>query len=129
MVSRSETFQSSWMKYSWKRARSRIVDCCKSIENVWTWPSRKLASDVPVLATPGRSLNRLLNVNDPVGDGGWTTFSRSHRQSNPILSVWRPFSHVKESATSETLVSKCHAMFRGETHSVIGLVRRAAHVD
>src|SRR5437773_192330 len=102
------------MKYSWKCARSWMVDRCKSIENVWTWPSRKLASGVPVLAMPGRSVNRLLNVNDPVGNGGWITFSLSHLQSKPVLSVWRPFSHVNESATSETLVLNRDAVFCGE---------------
>ena len=52
-VSRSETLQSSWMKYSWKCARFRICSCCRSIENFCTCPSRKLASGVPVLAVPG----------------------------------------------------------------------------
>ena len=69
---------------------------------------------MPVLATPGRSLPSALNVNEPVGDGGWMTFSRSHRQSSPILNVWRPFSQVSESATSETLVLKSDAVFGGE---------------
>ena len=50
-------------------------------------PSRKLASDVPVLAVAGRSVNRLLNVNDPVGDGGWMTLSRTHRMSAPSLTL------------------------------------------
>ena len=40
---------------------------------------------MPVLAAPGRSVNRLLKVNDPVGDGGWMTFSRSQRRSAPDL--------------------------------------------
>src|ERR1700682_3543569 len=114
MVRRLETFQSSWMKYSWKCARSWIGPCCRSIEKVWTRPSRKLASGVPVLGPPGWSVNRLLNVNDPVGDGGWITFSRSHRQSSPIFSVWRPFSQVNESATSETPVLKSDAVLGGE---------------
>src|SRR6266850_1026282 len=118
MVRRSETFQSSWMKYSWKRARSWIGDVCKSIENNWTWPSRKLASGVPVLGTPGRSLPIALNVNDPVGDGGWMTFKRSHRQSRPILNVWRPLSQGNESATSETPVLKSDAVFGGEPSCV-----------
>ena len=69
---------------------------------------------MPVLATLGWSVNRLLNVNDPVGDGGWMTFRRSHRQSNPILSEWRPLTHVSESATSETLVWKSDAVFAGD---------------
>ena len=55
------------------------------MENVWTCPSRKLASGAPVFAVPGRSLPSWLKVNDPVGDGGWITFSRSHRQSKPGL--------------------------------------------
>ena len=46
--------------------------------------------------------------------GGWTTFNRSHRQSSPILSVWRPFSHVNASATSVTPVLKSDAVFGGE---------------
>src|SRR5262245_38187167 len=99
------------MKYSWNRARSRISDCCRSIEKLCTWPRRKLASGVPVLATFGRSLPSVVKVNDPVGEGGWITFSRSQRQSNPILNAWRPVSHVKESATSETLVLKFDAVF------------------
>jgi len=73
-----------------------------------------LASGIPVLATPGRSVNRLLNVNDPVGDGGWITFSRSHRQSSPSLKVCFPFSQVSESATSVTLVPKSEAVLTGE---------------
>src|SRR2546428_1624003 len=114
MVRRLETFQSSWMKYSWKRARCWISDCCTSIEKFCTCPSRKLASGVPVLATPGRSLPSALNVNDPVGDGGWTTLSRTHRQSSPIFIAWRPLSHVSESATSDTLVLKFDAVLGGE---------------
>ena len=102
------------MKYSWKCARLRISSCCRSIENCCTWPSRKLASGVPVLAMPGRSVNRLLNVNDPVGDGGCRTFSRSQRRSAPILKVCRPFSQVRESAISVTLVPKSVAVFGGE---------------
>ena len=86
------------MKYSWKWARFRISSCCRSIENCWTWPSRKLASGVPVLAavvaSVGRLVNRLLNVNWPVGDGGCTTLSRSQRRSAPTLTVCRPFSQV-----------------------------------
>jgi hypothetical protein len=39
------------------------------------------------LATPGRSLPIALKENAPVGDGGWITFRRSHRQSKPIFSV------------------------------------------
>ena len=38
--------------------------CCRSIENCCTWPSRKLASGVPVLAMPGRSVKRVLKVKD-----------------------------------------------------------------
>ena len=84
------------------------------MENCWTCPSRKLASGVPVLATPGRSLKRLLKVNVPVGEGGCKTFSRSHRRSAPIFSVCRPFSHVSESAICVTLVPKSVAVFGGE---------------
>src|ERR1700730_13729495 len=84
------------------------------MENVCTWPSRKLASGVPVLATPGTSLPIALNVNDPVGDGGWMTFSRSQRKSSPIFNVCRPFSHVNESAASDTLGLKFDAVLGGE---------------
>ena len=63
---------------------------------------------------PGRSVNRLLKVNDPVGDGGCTTLSRSHRRSAPILIVCRPFSQVSESAISVTLVLKSDAVFGGD---------------
>src|SRR2546426_8477848 len=79
-----------------------------------TTPSRKLASGVPVLATPGRSLPMALNMNEPVGYGGWTTFNRSHRQSPPIFSVWRPPSHVRGSAPPETPLRETHAVFCGE---------------
>src|SRR3954462_13719106 len=102
------------MKYSSTWARLRIGACCASIENCCTCPSRKLASGIPVLATPGRSVNRLLNVNDPVGDGGWITFSRSHRRSAPNLNECRPVSHVNESAICVTLVLKSDAVFAGE---------------
>src|SRR5450759_3562170 len=102
------------MKYSWKRARLRIGACWRSIEKLWTWPRRKLASPIPVFATPGRSEKRLLKVNDPVGDGGWTTFSRSQRQSSPIFTMCRPFSHVSESANSVTDVLKSETVFDGE---------------
>ena len=67
-----------------------------------------------MLAVPGRSVNRLLNVNEPVGDGGCTTFSRSQRRSAPILSVCRPFSQVSESAICVTLVPKSVAVFGGD---------------
>ena len=53
-------------------------------------------------------------MNDPVGDGGCTTFRRSQRRSAPILSVCRPFSHVSESAISVTLVPKSDAVFGGD---------------
>ena len=59
-------------------------------------------------------MKRLLNVNEPVGDGGWITVSRSHRQSSPSLMVCRPFNHVSESAISVTLVLKSEAVFVGE---------------
>ena len=36
---------------------------------------------------PGKSLPMALNVNDPVGDGGWITSRRSHRQSKPVFTV------------------------------------------
>src|SRR4051812_10351382 len=98
------------MKYSWNFARSWIWAFCRSIENSCTCPSRKLASGVPVLATPGRSLPTALNVNEPVGDGGWMTFKRSHLQSSPALIVWRPRTHVSESAASVTLVLKSDAV-------------------
>jgi hypothetical protein len=114
MVSRSLIRQSSWTKYSWKLARSRISSCCRSIENACTCPSRKLASGVPVFAVPGRSLPMALNVNAPVGDGGWITLSRCHRQSNPALTVCRPVTQVSVSATSVTLVLKVVAVLGGD---------------
>ena len=61
-----------------------------------------------------RSVNRLLKVNEPVGDGGCTTFSRSQRRSAPILIVCRPFSHVSVSAICVTLVLKSVAVFGGD---------------
>ena len=81
---------------------------------VCTCPSRKLANALPVLATPGRSLPTVLKANDPVGDGGWITLSRSHRQSSPIFMVWRPFSQVSESAICVTLVLKSEAVLFGD---------------
>src|SRR5262245_34408876 len=81
---------------------------------VCTCPSRKLANALPVFATPGKSLPTVLNANDPVGDGGWTTLSRSHRQSSPIFMEWRPLSHVSESATCVTPVLKSEAVFVGD---------------
>ena len=56
IVRRSFTFQSSWTKYSWKCARSWICVCWRSIEKSCTCPSRKLASWMPVVVFPGRSL-------------------------------------------------------------------------
>ena len=81
---------------------------------VCTCPSRKLANALPVFATPGRSLPTVVKANDPVGQGGWITLSRSQRQSSPIFMVCRPFSHVSESATSDTLVLKSEAVFVGD---------------
>ena len=56
----------------------------------------------------------LLNVNDPVGDGGCMTFSRSQRRSAPDLDRVPPLSHVSVSAISVTLVLKSVAVFGGE---------------
>src|SRR5262245_26722115 len=81
---------------------------------VCTWPSRKLAKALPVFATPGRSLPTVVKANDPVGQGGWTTLSRSHRQSSPVFTVWRPFNQVSESAISVTLVPKSDAVLAGD---------------
>jgi hypothetical protein len=69
---------------------------------------------VPVLAVPGRSVNRLLKVNAPVGEGGCSTFSRSQRQSKPAFSVCRPRTQVSVSAISVTLVAKLVAVLAGE---------------
>ena len=80
---------------------------------VCTCPSRKLANALPVPATPGRSLPTVLKANDPVGEGGWTTLRRSHRQST-IFMVCRPFSQVSESAISVTLVLKFDWVFIGD---------------
>ena len=66
------------------------------------------------VAVPGRSVNRLLNVNEPVGEGGWTTLSRAQRRSAPILIVWRPFNHVSVSAIAVTLVPKSVAVLAGD---------------
>ena len=85
-----------------------------SIAKVCTCPSRKLANGLPVFVTPGKSLPTVLKTNDPVGHGGWITLSRSQRQSSPILTVWRPFSQVSESAICVTLVPKSEAVFVGD---------------
>src|SRR5262245_571912 len=81
---------------------------------VCTCPSRKLANAFPVFATPGRSLPTVVKINEPVGHGGWMTFNRSQRQSRPAFTVWRPFSHVSESATSVTPVLKSEAVLVGD---------------
>src|SRR5215831_5588918 len=88
--------------------------CCRSTLKLCTCPSRKLANALPVFATPGRSLPTVVKANDPVGHGGWITFSRSQRQSRPNFTVWRPLSHVSESPISVTLVLKSEAVFSGE---------------
>ena len=67
-----------------------------------------------MFGVPGRSLNRLLKVKDPVGDGGCSTLRRSHRRSAPTLIVCRPFSQVSVSAISVTLVLKSVAVFDGD---------------
>ncbi|PYR40183.1 MAG: hypothetical protein DMF93_11740 [Acidobacteria bacterium] len=69
---------------------------------------------MPVVDAPGRSLPIALKVNDPVGDGGCITSSRSHRQSRPAFSVWRPVVHVSASVISVTLVVKFEAVFGGD---------------
>jgi len=56
----------------------------------------------------------LLNVKEPVGDGGWMTSRRSHRRSAPALTVWRPRSHVSVSAISITPVLKSDAVLAGD---------------
>jgi hypothetical protein len=56
----------------------------------------------------------VLKANDPVGQGGWITLSRSQRQSSPILKVCLPFSQVSESATSVTPVLKSDAVLTGD---------------
>jgi len=60
------------------------------------------------------SLPMLLNVNEPVGEGGCTTSRRSHRQSSPILIEWLPLTQLNESATSVTLVWKFDAVLGGD---------------
>ena len=57
---------------------------------------------------------KLVKAKNPVGQGGWITFSRSQRQSSPAFTVWRPFSHVSESATWVTLVLKSEAVVVGD---------------
>src|SRR5581483_347056 len=76
------------------------------MENCWTSPRRKSASGMPV-KTP-------VNEYEPYGDGGWTTLSRSHRQSSPSFSAWRPLIHERESATSDTPVLKSDCVFGGD---------------
>src|SRR5215510_8484960 len=88
--------------------------CWRSMANVCTCPSRKLANALPVPVTPGRSLPTVVKLNEPVGHGGWITLSRSHRQSSPSFRLCRPFSHDSESATSVTLVLKSDAVFVGD---------------
>src|SRR5688572_31894335 len=48
------------------------------------------------------------------GDGGWMTFNRSHRQSKPAFTVWRPLTQVSVSAISLTLVRKSAAVLMGD---------------
>ncbi len=48
-------------------------------------PEQKARERRACIGVPGRSVKRLLKVNEPVGDGGWTTFRRSQRRSAPHL--------------------------------------------
>ena len=67
-----------------------------------------------VVGSIGRFVKKLLNVKDPVGEGGCRTFTRSHRQSPPILMECRPFSQVRESDTCVTLVPNADAVLGGD---------------
>ena len=73
------------MSGKWKSPPSLEPRYASRSENCWTCPRRKLASGKPVSGTPGWSVNRLLNVNTPVGAGGCTTFRRSNRASTPVF--------------------------------------------
>ena len=59
--------------------------CCRSIWNVSTWPSRKLAIELPLLVTPCWFVPVVVNANDPVGFGGATAFNWYQRRSMPAL--------------------------------------------
>src|SRR5262249_59959126 len=105
-----------------------MIDVCRSIEKFCTCPRRKLAGGVPGWATPGWWLRMGLNVNEPVGDGGWTTFRRSHRQSSPAFTAWRPLSHVNASAISDTLVLKFDAVLGGDPSCWYPAIRNVGSV-
>ncbi len=48
---------------------------CRSIANVSTCPSRKLATELPLFVTPCWFVPVVVNANEPVGFGGDTVFS------------------------------------------------------
>ena len=85
-------------------ARGRSARGWTSMENVSTWPSRKLASDDPVPGSPGRSVNNGLKRNRPVGEGGCTMSSRCQRQSRPTLRKCWPRCHESTLTTCATSV-------------------------
>src|SRR5262245_58465772 len=89
-----------------------------SIENVCTWPSRKLASALPVkldsaepiVGTACEFVNRVLKLKFPVGEGGWITSSLDQRKSRPAFNEWRPNCHEVTSKTCVTSVRKSEAV-------------------
>src|SRR5580692_7922189 len=58
--------------------------------NAFTCPSSSEATAFPLLVTPDLFVPVVLNVNDPVGFGGFNTFNASRRISVPNLIVCRP---------------------------------------
>src|SRR5262249_13332727 len=113
IVSRLVAFQSSCANHSSNHARGCSTFCWRSMENCCTCPSKKLASELPVPVTPLRFVNRVLKVNEPVGEGGCRTSSREIRLSTPNLMVCRPCCQAAVSAISVTSVRNDESVLAG----------------
>ena len=68
---------------SWKWALFRISVVLQIDRELLDLAEEKAGEGVPVAAPWHGRQNRLLNVNAPVGDGGWRTLSRAHRSPRP----------------------------------------------
>src|SRR5215469_3935230 len=72
----------------------------RSIVNEFTWPSKRDAKALPLLATVELFVPVVVNENAPVGFGGFRTSRASRRISVPNLMVWRPRTIVNVSRNS-----------------------------
>src|SRR5713101_3941153 len=70
----------------------------------FTWPS---SSEATLLPVPD-----VLNVNEPVGLGGFTTSRASRRMSVPNLMVWRP--RVSEKVSRYSVTEVVNLLFAAE---------------